>query len=642
MKLSGKNIFKSLLLALTVGTLAAGCIREDIPADCPEPIDVLLQMSVNTKSPLATKTLAPTDAESEIKTLRVYAFIGNETVGHFAYPDPDNYNTYVDGTMNFYMHVEAHSTSLQVVDFYVIANEDAMSPSSTSVSMGFNENTTRAELDNAQFTLIDGISNLSSVWDETTNEYVQTGTLPRGMPNIAKETYTLDMSDETDEEVTSGDHKGHLLVKTIYKGSHTSETISDATEVSNLHFSLERPTGKLGLFAAAVNGSTEPLYIESAKLLEQGARINNYVMPQEESVLQARHSVVEGGIPLTTIAKTTACGIFPLAEDAEGFASAREVSTNYTKIITRDYYPYENPFGNETWNTTTPDPKGHIIEINYKFGTNGDVKTGYVNMPPIKRNHYYGVYCLMSNSGIVSITYSVADWESVQWGVADTDKIIFEYPSYRALRPLGGTLEAPAVGTYYPQPVTYYSETAYPDAEGGIEYSDCFKEGDFLAEFHINHPVGQYWRPTLDNASIDEFNVEVWRRKRNADGTYSTTELEKLKKIESSTDNNQTGYQIFNDSIYGEGGAPFIIRVYPLKQDIQEKTIELRILFRPAWELTDVLSLLINGYREQAPYWNQDLTDKNADPEVLRIKHFNSKDDADAALKGLNNNGTQE
>ncbi len=628
MKFSG-NIIKSLMLsALSTALLltAPGCIREDIPADCPEPKDVVLQISVNANGGVQTKaTVDATPIESVINTLRIYAFIGDEMVGHFAYSEPDDdVISNSDGSKNFYMHVEAHSTALQVVDFYVIANEKAMKSSATT-GMGFSVNTTRKQLDDAKFTQIDGLASLGLTWNDAANDYEQTGKLPYGMPNIAKATYTLNMSEETSEFITEGVHKDHMKVTAIYPGAHT--TIPEGVEAEKkLSFSLERPTGKLRLYAAAAAGTGEesPLQILNARLLPAGARIDNYVMPKTAEDLKKTHNTVQSGIPMLTNAKVQ-CTVFPLAKtdaNEDEFNAARQVESNYTMVLPRDFYPYENPFGSDDWNVADSDGKGHVIEIEYRFGDAGEVKKGIVNMQPVKRNHFYKVYCLMSNTGIVSITYSVEDWETVQWGMGD-DKIKFEYPTYKVLRPYGSNIDIPEGKVFEQLPLFWNSSDG---------------SGDFLAEFEITNPVGQLFRPTINGPiNADQFGIQVWRKdkweaRKNAEDKDAYDAEYALKDI--SGQNDQTGYEIVNDATYISGN-PYVIRIYPkntpgVVMPEEAITMTLIINFKPAWDATDVLRLFVNGYKEHVPYWNQNGapissdtgTKTNDNPEVLAIRYY--------------------
>ena len=62
---------------------------------------------------------------------------------------------------------------------------------------------------------------------------------------------------------------------------------------------------------------------------------------------------------------------------------------------------------------------------------------GTVYLPPMLRNHYYAVCCLMRNDGKIAVEYLVADWDDAPaW-----DDMEFAYPTYdNPLMPLSGSV----------------------------------------------------------------------------------------------------------------------------------------------------------------------------------------------------------
>ena len=95
---------------------------------------------------------------------------------------------------------------------------------------------------------------------------------------------------------------------------------------------------------------------------------------------------------------------------AEGISDAeRKNPENYTPVLAVPFYPFENPFGSGDWSLPDAEGRGNVLRIDYTFG--GEVRSGTVYLPPMLRNHYYAVCCLMRNDGKIAVEYLVADWD---------------------------------------------------------------------------------------------------------------------------------------------------------------------------------------------------------------------------------------
>ena len=292
------------LLVLAAATVA-GCTKAPCP-DLGEELNVLLQMSVGTRAVTETDG-TPTDAESAIHTLRVYAFVDGQAAGHFYTSD---YAT-LEGAAgmasgaakHFLMDIKMYSLGSRDVDFYVIANEEAMVTAGSSPA-GFDENTTEAELNRFTFTSLK-LGNGMAL----------------GLPMCCKKTETIDFADddENNPQIVPG-HGGHILLK------------------QKLNFELERPVGKIGVFAAKPIGEKGTLTITGLSVTR--SRFVNYLMlpadledayDNEGSQAAPRDLAFVGGSVTAEV------------------ASGEKDASEYTPVQAEAYYPFENPWGSSNW-----------------------------------------------------------------------------------------------------------------------------------------------------------------------------------------------------------------------------------------------------------------------------------------------------
>lgn len=428
------------LLALAAATLA-GCTKAPVP-DLGEELNVLLQMSVGTKAVTETDG-TPTDAESAIHTLRVYAFVDGQAAGHFYTSDyatlEDAAGTASGAAKHFLMDIKMYSLGSRNVDFYVIANEEAMVTAGSSPA-GFDENTTEAELNRFTFTSL----NLGNG-------------MALGLPMCCKKTETIDFAsdDESNPQTVPG-HEGHTLL------------------AQKLSFELERPVGKIGVFAAKPIGEEGTLTVTGLSVTR--SRFVNFLMlPADlESAYSNPGSASER--KLTPVERPVT------AEVASGETDA----SKYTPVQAEAYYPFENPWGSTAWKQPG-DSRGNILTIKYKYDTDNQERTGTVYLPPIVRNTYYMVCCQLSNSGKIMVNYSVADWED-----AESYELEFAAPEYEL-----PTQAYPVASKPYALPTVHYNGD--PAAQ----------EGTFSINFKISGPVGQVWTPTLLNATDADYQITV-------------------------------------------------------------------------------------------------------------------------------------
>lgn len=383
------------ILGCLVGSLS-GCNEEDrTPLSGERTVQV--QLDVHTRAVDASDG-TPTDEESALHTLRIYAFSdvdgSSTTVGHLYLTD----GLHTSGSFLMDLKIKAESTD-QTLRFYAVANEGAMSTPGNQKTL--NENTSENDLKSFSFTLL------------------KTPTSDNGLPMFATDEVTINTGN-TSPQTESG-HEGHYTLN------------------EKVRFELARPVGKLDLFAAKVKGETETLTVTDAKILKEGTRMRNYLFPQTDEVLkdiaskeaEIKLELVEGNVNKT------------LSEDIS--ETDRRNPANYTALLDVPFYPFEPPWGSASWNTPGNE-KGAVLQIDYQFGDKKN--TGLVYLPRIERNHYYAICCLMRNSGKITVDYVVADWDD-----GGNYELDFAYPTYvNPIQPIKeGDFSLPTV-YYNPDP----------------------------------------------------------------------------------------------------------------------------------------------------------------------------------------------
>lgn len=492
------------LLALAAATVA-GCSKAPVP-DLGEELDVLLQMSVGTKAVTETDG-TPTAAESAIHTLRVYAFVDGKAAGHFYTPDyaalEDAAGTASGTAKHFLMDIKMYSLGTKDVDFYVVANEGAMYTAGSAARL--DENTTEAELKGFTFTSL----NLGNG-------------MALGLPMCCKKRETINFAsdDESNPQTVPG-HEGHTLL------------------AQKLSFELERPVGKIGVFAAKPIGEEGTLTVTGLSVTR--SRFVNFLMlpgnleeayDNEGSQAAPRDLTIVGGSVTAEV------------------ASGETDAAKYTPVQAEAYYPFENPWGSTAWNLPG-DSRGNILTIRYKYNTDSQERTGTVYLPPIDRNTYYMVCCQLSNSGKITVNYSVADWDD-----AERYELEFAAPEYEL-----PTQSYPVASTPYARPTVHYNGD--PAAQ----------EGTFSINFKISGPVGQVWTPTLLNATDADYQITVTRNGSPVAAPYLAS------------------------------ADPYGITIRALRPDNVGKTLEFAISYTPQWDPTGTSLLMINGNSESELRW---------------------------------------
>lgn len=485
-----RNTIYVFILAVSLALLPISCVREQLPASVYGSATVLMDVGARA---VDDADGTPAQTEAAVKTLRVYAFVGNELAGHAYFGTGDNSGQHFMDLKFF--------TSEQTVDFYAIANEAAMGKPGEEISL--NESTSRKDLDWLTFTVLD---------------------VDAGLPMYCRLTQTLSFDDVREQPNTAEGHTGHGVLN------------------STVNFDLVRPFGKLGVFAAKSAGETGILQVTGLTILSQGARMFNYLMPQDAGTLEQVPSS-EADIDLESVDAIVSAEL-SANED-------RKDPGNYSAVLAAPFYPFENPYGSADWNVSSE--KGNVLRVDYTF--DNDPRVGFVYLPPVERNKYYTVCCLMHNEGGLSVEYVVADWDDESYG-----DIEFDHPSFQMPSPADGTLEG-ADGKY-PQPTVWYNS----DPESS--------EGRYAFYFNISGPAGQTWTPTLLDATTEDYELLVYRY---ADG-------------------NQEGELVLLNNV-ADYVAPgeYQIVVRALKSENVGRTVKLGISYAPTYDPGSSALMLING-----------------------------------------------
>lgn len=476
------------ILGCLVGSLT-GCSEEDRTPLSGERM-VQVQLDVHTRA-VDASTGTPTAEESDLHSLRIYAFDNSgQQVGHLNLTDGlDTSNPLL---MDLKIKAEPTEQSLR---FYAVANEGAMSTPGNEKTL--DANTSETELKNFTFTLL------------------KTPTSDNGLPMFATDEVTINTGN-TSLRTESG-HEGHYTLN------------------EKVNFELERPVGKLGVFAAKVEGETETLTVTGAKILKEGTRMRNYLFPQTDEVLkQIVSKEAEINLALVTGGNVNKA----LSENISD--EERKNPGNYTPLLEVPFYPFETPWGSTSWDTPG-DERGAVLQIDYQFGDK--TNTGLVYLPRIERNHYYAICCLMRNSGKITVEYVVADWND-----GGNYELDFAYPTYFPIEPMEGA--------DYSQPTVYYNPD--PDSD----------EGTFKARFRLTAPEGQEWQPTLLNATPADYEITVYQSSEQG-----------MQKVEPP---------------YVASSSDYVIKIRALKSENVDRKVELGIGYIPRWDPGDMSLLQIN------------------------------------------------
>lgn len=518
------NITIKAAVAILAVVLVAGCITDKY-----EPVvsvkGAVVELSLSSSS-MKTKAVD----ETAIKSVRIFAFDNaGELVGHI-------YKNAPSEGEKFHMALTVPGDQSAVtVDFYAVANENAMYAGAGSVSLS--ENMTIDELKDVVY------SSLITTYE--------------AMPLYGVlEDQTLTLSSDLHVD-----------------GNHAALKVKETVAVD-----LTRSLAKIGVYAAAVEGMTKSPVIQSITLESAGRRDVSYLFPAaDDAALKARDA---------GIASLNNDRIFDLVADQEDMLSnagvvAKQLAaqntdpnstvTDYYTEILSPFYLAEVPYGTDDWSVAA-DPSGRPVSLVIKYLLHEEDIDRYatVNMPPIERNTFYQVRCLIKSDGQIQVNVSVNSWEEGEaWDLS------FDFPTHSD--PLLATDSYnPGTGKYtehvYGTAATmYFTGTESAPAEGGA----------FSVDFNMSYPIGGIWTPTISGASNDDFEVRLYER-------GSSTEISD--KSVTVTDSNKNKW--------------YTIKVVPLKSSNIDSKVTLSISYTPVYTGADYSYLLqINGGEENKLAW---------------------------------------
>ena len=521
-----QNIYKIMARAasaLIAATLVVGCnldkVEPSMDAD-----GVIVQLSVS-----ADDMLTKAVEESAIQTIRIFAFDqdGNPA-GHIYKENPE-------AGENFHMVIMAFGTSGTIsVDFYAVANEKSMYHEGSSISL--RPDMTAQELNDL-------------VYSSLVTSYGV-------MPLYGKL-----------------DDKALVLTNVYHIEDDHAAIIAEPVAIN-----LSRSLAKIGVYAAALEGTTADPVIESITLVSAGRRDVSYLFPaQDAASLKERDS---------KIASLTSDRIFSLDAAGQDFLSnVGEVSKrlseqitstditvtdHYTEILS-PFYLAEVPYGSDAWDEPA-DPAGRPVAlvIKYSFGDRTVTKYATVNMPAIERNAFYQVRCLVKTDGQLLVNISVNPWvEGEAWDIS------FDFPTHTD--PLLATSTYNSLNGEYPAHIYGSEATMFHTG------SDAAPEegGAFSVDFNMSYPIGGVWKPTLSGASNDDYEVRLYER-------GSTEKIDNMSVV-IKNDNKDTWYTI---------------KVVPKKSTLVGKKVTLSISYTNLYLGAEYAYLLqVNGGEEDKLAW---------------------------------------
>ena len=372
------NIIMNTVVCLLVAFIPVGCLmeKEGLSAD---DRSVMIELSVSAQDMTKAQTQEDaTDMEMVIKSLRVYAFYGENMVG------------YASGQATaigepFYIDLTLPERGIHNVDFYLVANEEEMAYENSLVQIS--ERMTKNQLETLRFT---GLAERSA------------------LPMYCKMTVPVDVDKVTTQEVISAGLEGHFLL------------------AQKVVFPLSRSLAKLSVYAAKAQGTAATPQILSVDLLAAGTREFSYLFPQTDDVLKAvvaranNRTLLEQIVPVTkAVAKGT-----PAAEDP----------ASYTPVVNGVYLPevaegipYSQSF---QWNVSSGDSREAVLNVRYTLDEGQDIRNGYIYLPRILRNNHIKICILINAEGQIIINYTVADWN---WDESMMQDWFFFYPTHSYL-----------------------------------------------------------------------------------------------------------------------------------------------------------------------------------------------------------------
>lgn len=417
---------------------------------------VLMRIMQAPEEPLSKAGTNLTEEENAINSLRIYAFTRGQRVGYHYQPS----SVKSDFLMELGMFGTDASTGMQTVKFYIIVNEDAMVTEENMPVL--DRYTTESQLNEYRFFALNQGKGLPMFYADTV------------MINTSSH---APMSSVDTDRIDITGHENHTLL------------------ARKLSFLLKRPFGKLTFSAAKTSSSVHDVYVKSISMLAKGTRQYNYMMPQPAEVLESVMPRMNDRV---------------LLDEETGFVVTQTQDEGLQQIS--ESYCFEVPFGSDSpddWNVPNQD-NSVVLKTVFSVGMGEELRTAYIYLPPVLRNQWIRVGCIISGEGQIKVNYHVRDWDyemNDMDGDGEEDYIIFDYPTHTYLLP-----ELPS------------ASNPSPDPDGAVKVLPQMSMSEpFTCYFQMRYPAGQTWKPTIfaGNAPSSDFRVSVYM---NDTGTMAQTD----------------------------------------------------------------------------------------------------------------------
>lgn len=237
----------------------------------------------------------------------------------------------------------------------------------------------------------------------------------------------------------------------------------------------------------------------------------------------------------------------------------------------------------ETNGNAVPTGDGFYYKIEYTVDNNQSI-TRYVAIPnAILRNRDYQVHALVRADGQIDVNYVVAEWDDVEWNLD------FDAPVHTQLL-TSADINATAPNS---APVVYFDNS-----------DDTGEKGAFVGYFMMKGPLGVTWKPTLTNASADDYQVRVYTNIDKNGAAHADYDI-----------------LVTDANIEAEDNRFYKIVVVAKNQNNINKVVKLGITYAPIWNEEASPLLIINkGDGEGVCYYPWTATGNTKDnPDMFWI-----------------------
>ena len=353
-------------LVILVCVMATGCVFSKM--DKKSGLQRVL-IQVNVSADEMTRSVAAVSAtqEAEINTLRIYAYYNGQLSGHYWRGTASQEPIIMDLLLPY--------NGVHNVDFYVIANEDAM-----VAAQGSPDLTENATPDQLKAVCMSGI--------DTPSE--------NGLPLYYNGTVAVNV-DNLNTQTSIEGHQEHYRL------------------VQQLNAKLERPVAKLAVYLAESEQGSNVYQTQSPKLTVTSVEVMNssaegYLFDTNDATGETAEDFVSG----QDIVIASVIG--------EQNGQAIENSDNYTQILSPFYF-FENSNGGDSWSSGYVEQQtdlsqiaqgAMLVKIGYSFDNGATSSYAYVKMPQIEKNVFYKVMCRFSPvGGHQEILISINQWNYI-------------------------------------------------------------------------------------------------------------------------------------------------------------------------------------------------------------------------------------